>query len=197
MSNLTEKESIQKGRIIVVSAPSGAGKTTLCRDLLKKVPFLSYSVSHTTRQPRKNEIKGKDYYFISTDDFEKKIKQDFWVEWAKVHTNYYGTSKKHLEKQTHEGVNVLLEIDIKGAKQIKKLFSDAITIFIMAPSLDELEKRLRQRATDTGEIINMRLENAKAEIKQKDFYDYIIVNDNLDMACERLCKIVKGSLFLE
>jgi len=194
MNYFIEKEGNKKGRIIVVSAPSGAGKTTLCRHLLKKIPQIAYSISHTTRQPRKNEIEGKDYYFISTKEFEEKINQNFWVEWAKVHTNYYGTSKKHLERQTHQGLNVLLEIDIKGAKQIKNLFPDAVTIFIMAPSLDVLEKRLRQRETDTDEIINMRLENAKAEIEQKDFYDYIIVNDGLDLACERICEIVKESL---
>ena len=194
MNNLIKKESNKKGRIIVVSAPSGAGKTTLCQELLKKFPQILYSISHTTRQPRKNEIEAKDYYFISTKDFEEKIKQSFWVEWAKVHTNYYGTSQKHLEKQINQGSNVLLEIDIKGAKQIKKLFPDAITIFIMAPSLDVLEKRLRQRATDTEEIINIRLENARAEIEQKDFYDYVIVNDQLNKACERICEIIRGSL---
>ncbi|MCP3900198.1 MAG: guanylate kinase [Desulfobacteraceae bacterium] len=188
------KNGIKKGRIFVVSAPSGAGKTTLCRELLNKVPEISYSISHTTRQPRKNEIEGKDYYFITTKDFEEKIDQGFFVEWAKVHTNYYGTSRKHLEKQTHQGSNILLEIDIKGAKQIKKLFPDAVTIFIMAPSIDVLEQRLRQRATDTDEVINMRLENAKAEIDQKDFNDFIIVNDGLEKACKRICEVVKGNL---
>ncbi|MCK5543275.1 MAG: guanylate kinase [Desulfobacterales bacterium] len=194
MNYFIKKEGNKKGKIIVVSAPSGAGKTTLCRDLLKNFPQISYSISHATRQPRKNEIEGKDYYFITTKDFEEKIEQGFFVEWAKVHTNYYGTSQKHLEKQTHQGLNVLLEIDTKGAKQIKKLFPDAVTIFIMAPSLDVLEERLRDRATDTEEIINMRLQNAQAEIEQKDFYDYIIVNDGLDKACERICEIVKGNL---
>ncbi len=187
-------DAIKKGKIFVVSAPSGAGKTTLCRDLLNKVPEILYSISHTTRQPRKNEIEGENYYFITTKEFEEKIDQGFFVEWAKVHTNYYGTSQKHLEKQTHQGSNVLLEIDIKGAKQIKKLFPDAVSIFIMAPSLDVLEQRLRQRATDTEEIINMRLENAQAEIDQKDFYDFIIVNDALDKACKRICEVVKGNL---
>jgi guanylate kinase len=188
------KKGIPKGRIFVVSAPSGGGKTTLCRDLLKNFPEISYSISHTTRQRRKNEKDGEDYYFISTDDFEEKIEQGFWLEWAKVHTNYYGTSQKHLEKQANQGLNVLLEIDIKGAKQIKKLFPDAVTIFIMAPSLAVLEKRLKQRATDTEDIINIRLKNARSEIDQKDFYDYIIVNDQLDKACESICEIVRGNL---
>jgi guanylate kinase len=184
----------KRGKIFVISAPSGAGKTTLCQAVLKKFPEISYSISHTTRKPRKDEKDGEDYFFISKIDFQEKINQGFWLEWAKVHGNFYGTSKEHLGKQTAQGFNVLLEIDTKGAKQIKKFYPDAVTIFIMVPSFEVLEKRLKGRATDSEDIINMRLENARAEIEQKDFYDYIVVNDQLDTACERICEIVKGSL---
>ena len=182
-----------KGKIFVISAPSGAGKTTLCQTVLKKFPEISYSISHTTRNPRNNEKDREDYFFISQTDFQEKINQEFWLEWAKVHGNYYGTSKKHLGKQTSQGFSVLLEIDTKGAKQIKKLYPDAVTIFIMAPSVEILEKRLKSRATDSEDIIKERLENARAEIEQKDFYDYIVINDQLNTACERICEIVKGN----
>ena len=177
-----------------MSAPSGAGKTTLCQNLLKKFPQISYSISHTTREPRKNEIDGEDYFFITTKDFEEKIRQSFWVEFAEVHGNYYGTSREYLEKQVDQGLSVLLEVDIKGAKQIKKLYPDAVTIFIMAPSFEVLEERLRHRATDSEDIINIRLNNARGEIEQKDLFDYVIINDELTEACERLCEIVKGTL---
>lgn len=175
-----------------MSAPSGAGKTTLCQTLLKRFPEISYSISHTTREPRKKEIDGEDYFFITTKDFEEKIKQSFWVEFAKVHGNYYGTSREYLEKQADQGFSVLLEVDIKGAKQIKKIYPDAVTIFIMAPSFEVLEERLRQRATDSEDIINIRLDNARGEIEQKDLFDYVVINDELTEACERLCEIVKG-----
>ena len=181
----------QKGKVVVVSAPSGAGKTTLCQALLKAFPEIAYSISHTTRQPRKNELDGIDYFFISKLDFEKKIEQNFWAEWAKVHDNYYGTSKEYLSEQTAKGLNILLEIDIKGARQIKEICPDALTIFIMPPSFDILEKRLRQRATDSEDIINTRLENAKDEIAQQDFYNYVVINDQLEEACEKICDIVK------
>ena len=189
-----EKVVKKKGSIFVVSAPSGAGKTTLCRALLKKFTEISYSISHTTRTPRTNEVDGKDYFFILESDFQKKIKQGFWVEWAQVHGNYYGTSKTYLSDQTDKGFNILLEIDTKGAKQISRIYPDAVTIFIMPPSLDVLEKRLKGRATDPEHIINTRLDNAKAEIMQKDFYNYVIINGHLEEACERFFKIVKGYL---
>ncbi len=193
MNSNGNKDSVP-GKLFVVSAPSGAGKTTLCTTLLLKFPRISYSVSHTTRKPRKDEEHGKDYYFISIDDFENKIKNNFWVEWAKVHGNYYGTSRRHLAGQLEQGMNVLLEIDIKGAKQIKKIFPGAVTIFIMPPSTGVLEERLRSRATDTDEIIELRLKNARAEMDQKHFYDYIVVNNDLDMASREICNIVRENL---
>jgi guanylate kinase len=188
------EENRKKGKVLVVSAPSGAGKTTLCKSIIKEFPEIAYSISHTTRTPRKNELNGQDYFFISAPEFEKKIEQDFWVEWAKVHGNYYGTSKEYLKEQISKGFNTLLEIDTNGAKQIKNIDSDAVTIFIMPPSFEILEKRLKCRGTDSESIINMRLDNAKAEMDQKDFYDYIVINDQLDAACEQICEIVKGNL---
>ncbi len=194
MNDFYNKTEGKKGKIFVVSAPSGAGKTTLCQALLKTFPEISYSISHTTRKPRKNEKEGVDYYFITTKEFEDKIKSSFWVEWAKVHDNYYGTSLQHIEKQICRGLNVLLEIDVKGAKQIKEIYPDAVTIFIMPPNVEALEQRLKSRATDSEKIINIRLENAKAEMEQKSFYDYVVVNDEIDSACERFCEIVKKIL---
>jgi guanylate kinase len=189
-----DRDTKKKGKIFVVSAPSGAGKTTLCQALLKKSSTISYSISHTTRAPRKGEKHGLDYFFISTNDFEKKIEQNFWAEWAKVHGNYYGTSKKYLLDQVVKGHNILLEIDIKGAKQIKKLYPDSVTIFIMPPCFAVLEKRLRERATDSEDIINIRLKNARAEMDQKNFYDHVIINDELDQSCKKFFEVVNRYL---
>ncbi len=195
MHTVNTRNNLEKGGIIVVSAPSGAGKTTLCQVLLKKTPEIAYSISHTTRKPRQGEKDGRDYFFTTIEDFKEKIKQNFWIEWAKVHANYYGTSKKHLEEQILKGLTVLLELDINGARQIKKIYPDALTIFIMAPSICALERRLRDRATEAEDIINMRIDNAKAEIEQKSFFDHIVVNDDMDTACQELCKIVKKKAF--
>ena len=182
------------GRLFVISAPSGAGKTTLIKKVLNRFEDLYYSVSHTTRAPRQNEQEGCDYFFISTDEFERKIAQNHWLEWAKVHDNYYGTSKSVIKSSLEKGQSLLLDIDVQGAKKIMALDLDMVSIFIMPPSFEILRQRLENRGTDAEEVIARRLENAKWEIAQKDLYQYLIVNDNLDQAAQVLCSILKKEM---
>lgn len=180
-----------KGRLFIISAPSGAGKTTLCNALRKRFPDMAYSISHTTRAPRKNETHGKDYFFISTPAFEERIQQGQWAEWARVHGNYYGTSAEQLNEHLRSGRNVLLDIDVAGARQIKSRFPDSIAVFIMPPSLEALKARLRSRATDDEAEIDKRLAHAEAEIAGRDFYDHVVVNDRLDEAIEALSRLIR------
>jgi len=183
-----------KGKLFVVSAPSGAGKTTLIRQVLKQFGTLSYSVSHTTRAPRGNEVNGRDYFFISVAEFEEKIDKDFWLEWAKVHDNYYGTSRSFVEDRLQKGESLLLDIDVQGAEQIMASGLNPVSIFIMAPSFDVLSRRLKNRGTDSEQVIEKRLENAKAETALKDRYQYGVVNDDLDTALKELCSIFKKEM---
>lgn len=184
----------KRGRLFVISAPSGAGKTTLCEILCRCLPSLAYSISYTTRPPRPGERDGIDYHFIDEKRFKQMIQKGMLAEWTEVYGNYYGTSAKDLESMLSAGKHILLDIDVKGARQIKARFPDAITIFIMPPSLDELAKRLKRRGTDSPETIKKRLEAATLEIKHKDSYDYVIVNDDLEKAASRLCSIVKEKI---
>ncbi len=184
------------GKLFIVSAPSGAGKTTLISKVLNRFENLSYSVSHTTRSPRKNEQEGSDYYFISTDDFERKIARELWLEWAKVHDNFYGTSKETVKNSLEKGQSIILDIDVQGAKQIMALGLDMVSIFIMPPSFEVLSQRLKTRGTDTIEVIANRLDNAKSEIAQKEMYQYVVVNDNLETAAEELYSIFKKEMAL-
>ena len=185
-----QADNIHKGRLFIISAPSGAGKTTLCNALRKRFPDMAYSISHTTRAPRKNETHGKDYFFISRPAFEEKIQQGQWAEWARVHGNYYGTSAEQLNEHLRSGRNVLLDIDVAGARQIKSRFPDSIAVFIMPPSLEALEARLRSRGTDDDAEIDKRLAHAEAEIAGRDFYDHVVVNDRLDEAIEALAGLI-------
>lgn len=180
----------ERGRIFVVSAPSGAGKTTLCTKILARFPGLAYSVSHTTRPPRTGETDGADYFFITVDEFKKRIEANLWAEWAEVHGNFYGTSLKFIEDNVADGKHLLLDIDVQGAKQFKRAFPEAITIFIMPPSIEVLEQRLRKRETDSDEVIAKRLANAEDEIAQRLFYEHIIVNDELEHAENQMSKII-------
>ena len=182
------------GKLFVISAPSGAGKTTLIKKILNRFKNLSYSVSHTTRLPRKNEQDSIDYFFIHPDDFEEKIAQDHWLEWAKVHDNYYGTSKEFVGNSLEKGQNLLLDIDVQGAGQIMASDMDLVSIFIMPPSFEVLSQRLENRKTDTKEVIAKRLANAKSEIMQKDLYQYVVINDDLDEAIEKLCSIFEKEM---
>jgi len=183
-----------KGKLFVICAPSGAGKTTLIRKVLTRFKNLSYSVSHTTRAPRKNEQDCIDYFFINQDEFEQKISLDHWLEWAKVHDNYYGTSKEFIKNSLEKGQNLLLDIDVQGAKQIMALNLDLVSIFIMPPSFEVLSQRLENRGTESKEVIIKRLANAKLELALKDRFQYVVVNDKLSQATEELCLIFKKEM---
>ncbi len=180
------------GHLFVVSAPSGAGKTTLCDAVRKHLPQLVYSVSSTTRSPREGEREGIDYFFVTVEAFEKGINAGQWVEWAKVYDNYYGTSVWFIEDQLKEGRDVLLDIDVQGAGQIVQRYPDAITIFIMAPSLDTLRRRLNERGLDSANVIGKRMCNAENEIACRPMYRYTVVNDHLKTAITHFVSILKG-----
>lgn len=179
-----------RGSLFIVSAPSGAGKTTLCRAVRERIPDLIYSISHTTRFPREGEVHGVDYYFISLREFENGIENGKWLEWALVHDHFYGTSKDQIEHHLSQGRDILLDIDVNGAVQILEKYPESITIFIMPPSLDVLRRRLEKRGTDAPETIAKRLENAAHEIARKDLYRHVIVNDVLPEAVERMAAII-------
>ena len=178
------------GHLFILSAPSGAGKTTLRLALLKQIADLQYSVSYTTRQPRKGEQNGSDYYFITKDEFEKGIAEDRWAEWAIVHGSYYGTSAVFLDNCLSTGRDVLLDIDVQGTAKIIKRYPDSITIFIMPPSIEVLKERLQSRATDGEEAIRLRLKNAEAEMARKKMYRHIIINDQLSDAVSELTSLI-------
>ncbi len=179
-----------QGRLFILSAPSGAGKTTLCRAIRAHFGDLHYSVSYTTRKPREGEHRGRDYHFIGKAEFEKRIAADRWVEWAKVHGNYYGTSADDIEKSLEAGNDVLLDIDVQGAAQILKRYPDSVTIFILAPSMDALKSRLEKRGTDSPDTIRKRLAEAKREMRCKDHYRHVIINDRLEDTIETLIGIL-------
>lgn len=181
----------ESGCLFIVSAPSGAGKSTLCEAARKRFPALTYSVSHTTRAPRASEKNGVDYFFISHAEFEKKIRENAWAEWARVHGHYYGTSAELLNRYLAQGRPVLLDIDVAGTRQILERFPDSITIFIMPPSLAELERRLKKRGADDAATIEKRIKNADAEMARRNLYRYIIVNDQLSQAIEEFCAIIE------
>lgn len=178
-------------KLFIVSAPSGAGKTTLVKALLKRFDNLVYSISHTTRPPRKGEVHGKDYFFTDKARFMEMVESGRMLEWAQVHGNCYGTSASFVQERLGAGQSVLLDIDVQGGRQIMDFGLESVSIFIMAPSLAVLENRLRGRGTDTEEVIRTRLENAKKEIAQQSFYTHVVVNDVLDDAVAELVAIVE------
>lgn len=181
----------RRGNIYIVSAPSGAGKSTLCRELLKVFPDIAYSISHTTRAPRAGEQDGVDYHFVTREAFQARIEQGLMAEWAEVHGNYYGTSVETLEASVADGIDVLLDIDVQGARQMCAAIPACVTIFIMPPSEAELLARLEKRGTDTPETIQKRMKNAAGEMMQRDFYRHVIVNDNLDDAVAAFVEVVR------
>ncbi len=179
-----------KGLLIVISAPSGTGKTTLCHMLLKAFPDMEFSVSYTTRKPRPGEVSGRDYFFVDRETFERMVEEGDFLEWAEVYGNLYGTSKSQVTKALEAGKDILLDIDTQGALQVKKNFPEAVLIFILPPSLIELERRLRSRGTDNEETIEKRLRIARDEIKKALYYDYLVVNDVLEVAFDKLRSII-------
>jgi len=175
--------SNRQGNLIVVSSPSGTGKTTIIHRVLAQAPDIIYSVSYTTRPPRTGEKDGEAYFFIDRSTFKKMMAQEKFYEWAEVYGNYYGTSREFVENKLHKGTDVLLEIDVQGAKSVKKLKSDAVLIFIMPPSFSELVRRLRGRGLDDEAQIRKRLHMALAELKDYDHYDYVVINDDVEKSC--------------
>jgi guanylate kinase len=183
-------EKRNNGSIFVVSAPSGAGKTTLCKHIVKTLDNIATSVSFTTRQPRPGEVPGEDYSFVSEAEFSDMIGRGDFVEWARVHGNFYGTSRLKLEDLVSEGYDVLLDIDTQGASQIRKFFKNAVSIFILPPSMEELKQRLEGRMSNSAEDMNRRLQRAVEEIREYKMYDYVIVNDIIKTSLKKLEAII-------
>jgi guanylate kinase len=181
------------GNLYVVAAPSGAGKTTLVRLLLEREPDVQLSISFTTRDPRPGEANGREYHFVDTAEFRAMIDRHEFLEWAEVHGNFYGTSKKWIADRLAEGHDVLLEIDWQGAQQVRSLFPEAIGIFILPPSMEELTRRLTGRGTDSAAVISRRLAAAQAEMRHVGEFDYVIINDQLDQALDDLRAVVRAS----
>lgn len=186
------EDQLKRGRLFIVSAPSGTGKTTLCQALRKEFPDLAYSISYTTRAPRAGEANGREYYFVSKEDFKKGIETGKWAEWAEVYGNYYGTSAHFLEETLSSGKDILLEIDIRGKTQIAARFPDTVSIFILPPSIEELERRLAGRGSIEAEDMKRRMDAAFDEMSHKDEYSYRITNDDLEEAKKSLFALVKS-----
>jgi guanylate kinase len=179
-----------KGNLFIVSAPSGAGKTSLCQKLTSDIPNIRHSVSFTTRRPRHGEVNDRDYTFVDKDQFQTMVDSGEFAEWAGVHGNLYGTSKKRLEALRDEGIDVILDIDTQGAKEIRSSYDDGVYIFILPPSLDALRERLEKRMSNSAEEITLRLKRATEEIKDYKCYDYVIVNNDFSEALAVLKAIV-------
>ncbi|MCX7832505.1 MAG: guanylate kinase [Actinobacteria bacterium] len=181
----------KKGKIFVISGPSGAGKSTIVKELLKLAPDLVLSISATSRKPRAGEVDGKDYFFLTRSEFERKVKENYFIEWAEVHGNLYGTPKDFVNENLQNGRSVILEIDVQGALKVKETFEDAVLIFIEPPDFEELERRLKSRSTDDEETINLRLQNAIYEMALAKYYNYRIVNKDLKKTIEEIIKIIR------
>jgi guanylate kinase len=183
------------GKLFIISAPSGAGKTSVCDAVVKSNKNISYSISYTARCPRKGERDGREYFFVTEEVFKRMIKEKKFAEWAKVHDNYYGTSKEFLNRILKKGKDVLLDIDVQGGLKIKSQYPGSCMIFITAPDLKTLEKRLILRNKDDRKTINMRLKNARKELKFIKKYDYLIVNKNLNDAIKAAQSIIEASKY--
>jgi len=182
---------LMKGKLIIVSGPSGSGKSTVTK-LVKDRLNIPLSISATTRQPRVGEIDGKDYFFLTKEIFEQKIKNDEFYEYANVHGNYYGTLKEVVESNLNKGLNVILEIDVQGALIAKEKKKDAILVFFRTKDMETLENRLRNRKTDSEEVIQLRLKNAKKELEYEPKYDRTIINDDIEQSCQELINIINS-----
>lgn len=180
------------GNLFVVSGPSGAGKGTLLSQVIERIPDAWVSVSATTRSPRPGEIEGVHYFFLDTDHFKSLVEQDGFLEWAQVHDNYYGTLKQSVIDHMNAGDQVILEIDVQGALQVRKALPEAHLVFIEPPSLEELERRLRQRGTETEDVISSRMKTAEVELAQKMEYDVQVVNDELERAVDELVEVINS-----
>lgn len=181
------------GTLIIITAPSGAGKTTLVRGLLERDPNVQLSISYTTRDPRPGEVHGRDYQFVDVAQFRALRDQGEFLEWAEVHGNYYATSKSWLKAQMSAGRDILLEIDWQGAQQVRKVFPEAVGVFVLPPSMDELESRLRGRGTDSADVISRRLLGARGEMRHVGEFDYVILNNELQNAIGDLVAVVRAA----
>ena len=183
---------MRDGFLLVLSGPSGVGKGTVCEALLKKRKDIKYSISATTRKKRPTEKDGENYYFLSLDDFMNKIKNKEFIEYAKVHGNYYGTPKSYVVEKIEEGHIVILEIDVQGALQEKENYPGAVYIFLLPPDLKELRNRIEKRATEDEETINLRMNNAKEELSFIDKYDYAVINDEIEKTVSKIESIIEA-----
>lgn len=181
-----------KGTLFIISAPSGAGKTSLVKTLLENDPQIQVSISYTTRDPRPKEMNGIDYHFVTIPEFQAMLEQNTFLEYAKVFDNYYGTSQIWLEQRLNEGKDIILEIDWQGAQQVRTKMPKAVSIFILPPSKNILEQRLRNRAQDSEEIIARRLKDAVNDMSHYNEFDYVIINDDFDIAFNDLQNIIKS-----
>jgi guanylate kinase len=191
MTREANKKPELPGNLFIISAPSGGGKTTLCKALLKRMPEMAYSISYTTRKLRRGEKDGVDYHFITDAAFKHRMAQGRWCEWAKVHDHFYGTDAGSVEQTISGGQDLLLDIDVQGTRQMIHRYPKCITIFIEPPSMDILKVRLQRRGTDSYETIEKRLINAEKEMAQKDLYCHVIINDVLEMALKELKTLIE------
>lgn len=182
-----------KGNLIVISAPSGSGKTSLASRALEEIPQLTFSVSHTTRKPRPGERDQVEYFFVSEKEFEEMVEQDAFLEHARVYGNYYGTSRSFVDEQLSVGYDVLLDLDVQGAAQVKKSYPEAVLVFVFPPSLEVLKERLKNRGLDDPSVIDQRLRIAKGEIKRYADYQYVIINREIEESLGELKSIIQVS----
>lgn len=191
-SEVVTSKKVLPGMLFVVSSPSGGGKGTLIRRVLQTVPNLGYSISFTTRTPRASEVHGREYFFIDRETFERMVNEDAFLEWAVVHGKLYGTSKRQVAEDTAAGTDIVVEVDVQGAASIRHLMPEAVSVFILPPSYEILKQRLIARGTDSPEELALRLKNAPDELRQFSFFDYVIINDDIERAAHQLAAIIYG-----
>jgi guanylate kinase len=191
-SETVAPEERPRGILFVVSSPSGGGKGTLIQRVLKQVPNLSYSVSYTTRTPRNGEVAGREYFFVTPEEFEAMVAAGEFLEWATVHGKLYGTSRHQVSREVFEGRDIILEVDVQGAASVRELVTDSVSIFILPPSAEILRQRLKARGTDSSEELELRLRNAPTELKHYKAFNYVIINNQLEMAAGQLVSIIEA-----
>lgn len=189
---MSEIKIMEKGLVLVISAPSGAGKSSICRRFLDACPLVNFSVSFTSRAPRPGEVDGKDYFFISREDFQDRIAKDEFAEWVENYGNYYGTTLKAIQDPLSAGKDLLLDVEPRGAREIKKKFADGVFVFVLPPSMEALLHRLQKRGHESPEVIMKRFAQAEKELKEAQWYDYAVFNEVLETAVEQVLAIYKA-----